>query len=171
MLFSTFFAKGAVSLALAALPVVSSTFPVPVSAPADTVAVTESAVDASPQDTQWTDNVAPRLEALRALRVTVTAYSSTADQTDDTPFITANGSIVRDGIIAANFLPFGTRVRFPDLFGDKIFTVQDRMHPRFSSRADIWMSSRDAAQQFGIKRRVVLEVLPAEVAVATAPQP
>jgi 3D (Asp-Asp-Asp) domain-containing protein len=88
----------------------------------------------------------------RVLYVTVTAYSSTPDQTDDTPFITANGSHVRDGIIAANFLKFGTKVKFPEYFGDKEFNVQDRMHPRFDERMDIWMPTREAALQFGIRR-------------------
>ena len=36
--------------------------------------------------------------------VTITAYSSTPDQTDSTPFITAYNTFVRDGIVAANFL-------------------------------------------------------------------
>src|SRR3989344_3213041 len=60
-----------------------------------------------------------------------TAYSSTPDQTDDTPFITAKGTTVRDGIIAANFLPFGTRIKIPDIYGDKIFVVEDRMNRRY----------------------------------------
>ncbi|OGL72338.1 hypothetical protein A3F28_01480 [Candidatus Uhrbacteria bacterium RIFCSPHIGHO2_12_FULL_57_11] len=103
---------------------------------------------------------------MRTLKVTVTAYSSTPDQTDSTPFITANGQHVRDGIIAANFLPFGTRVRFPELYGDKVFTVEDRMHPRFSKRADIWMETRQEAVHFGLKRGVTLEVLPKARALA-----
>ncbi len=93
----------------------------------------------------------------RVVYITVTAYSSTQDQTDDTPFITARGTQVRDGIIAANFLRFGTRVRFPNMFGEKEFTVEDRMHPRFSERADIWMETREEAKQFGI-RRLKMEV-------------
>jgi 3D (Asp-Asp-Asp) domain-containing protein len=84
--------------------------------------------------------------------VTVTAYSSTPDQTDDSPFITANGTRVRDGIVAANFLRFGTRVRFPDHSGGKVFVVTDRMHQRFSDRMDIWMETREEAQRFGIRR-------------------
>ncbi|MEK7211385.1 MAG: hypothetical protein AAB731_02020 [Patescibacteria group bacterium] len=88
----------------------------------------------------------------RAVWVTVTAYSSTPDQTDDTPFITANGSRVRDGIIAANFLRFGTKVKFPEYFGNKDFEVQDRMHPRFPNRMDIWFPTREAALDFGIKK-------------------
>jgi len=52
------------------------------------------------------------------MRVTATAYNSVPEQTDDTPFITASGSHVRMGVIAANFLPMGTLVKIPDYFGD-----------------------------------------------------
>ena len=88
----------------------------------------------------------------------VTAYSSTPDQTDDTPFITASGSHVRDGIIAANFLSIGTKVRFPTMYGDKIFVVEDRMNPRYTYRADIWMRTREEAKQFGL-RNLSIEVI------------
>ncbi len=84
-------------------------------------------------------------------RITVTAYSSTPDQTDDSPFITANGTYVYDGIIAANFLPFDTKVRFPEMYGDKIFIVEDRMAKKNSHKMDIWMPSRSLALQFGVK--------------------
>ena len=47
----------------------------------------------------------------RVIYVTVTSYSSTPDQTDDSPFVTANGTWVHDGTLAANFLPFGTLSR------------------------------------------------------------
>ena len=59
--------------------------------------------------------------------VLVTAYSSTVDQCDSTPFITASGIHVHNGTVAANFLRFGTKIKFPVLFGDKIFIVEDRM--------------------------------------------
>ncbi|MCD4705626.1 3D domain-containing protein [bacterium] len=90
--------------------------------------------------------------------VTVTAYSSTVDQCDSTPFITANGTRVHDGIIAANFLRFGTKVRFPKYSGNKIYTVEDRMHQRFSNRADIWMITRKQAINFGAQR-LKIEIL------------
>lgn len=83
--------------------------------------------------------------------VTVTAYSSTVDQTDSTPFITASGTGVRDGIIACNFLRFGTRVRFPQVYGDKVFVVEDRMALKNSHKMDIWFETRDDAKQFGVK--------------------
>lgn len=88
-------------------------------------------------------------------RVTVTAYSSTPDQTDSTPFITANGTYVYDGLVAANFLPFHSKVRFPEIFGDKIFTVEDRMAKKNSNKIDIWMPSRELALEFGVKRLIV----------------
>ncbi|MBI2577922.1 MAG: 3D domain-containing protein [Candidatus Wildermuthbacteria bacterium] len=89
--------------------------------------------------------------AIRTIRVIVTAYSSTPEQTDDTPFITASGKHVRDGIIATNILPFGTKVRVPSLYGDKIFVVEDRMHPRKKQQIDIWFPERWQAVDFGIK--------------------
>jgi 3D (Asp-Asp-Asp) domain-containing protein len=92
------------------------------------------------------------------VRVPVTAYSSTPDQTDDTPFITASGTHVRWGIVAANFLPIGTRVRLPDHFGDQVFVVEDRMNARYDKHMDIWMETKTEARTWGI-RRVTIEVL------------
>jgi 3D (Asp-Asp-Asp) domain-containing protein len=92
--------------------------------------------------------------------VTVTAYSSTPDQTDDTPFITASNTLVHDGVIAANFLAFGTKIKIPQLFGDKIFTVEDRMHHRYqNNHIDIWFPTRESALEFGVKT-VEIEILP-----------
>jgi len=91
--------------------------------------------------------------------VVMTAYSSTRDQTDGDPFTTASGQKVRDGVIAMNDVPFGTKVRIPEKFGDKVFVVQDRMHQRYgSTRADMWMKTRHDAKQWGVKR-VRVEIL------------
>ena len=83
--------------------------------------------------------------------LTVTAYSSEPRQTDDTPFTTAWQTPVRDGVVALNFLPKGTLVRFPDKYGDKVFVVEDRMNVRYPYRADIWMYETSDARQFGLK--------------------
>lgn len=91
------------------------------------------------------------------MRVTATAYNSLPEQTDDTPFITASGTHVRPGVIAANFLPMGTLVKIPDYFGDQIFVVEDRMNPRYDQRIDIWMEHVHDARQFGV-RTVAIEV-------------
>lgn len=87
----------------------------------------------------------------KTMYVTVSAYSSTKDQTDGDPYLTAIGTPVRDGIVAANFLPIGTVVRFPDKFGNKLFIVEDRMHEKFGLQVDIWMSNLEEAKKFGIQ--------------------
>lgn len=88
----------------------------------------------------------------KTLNVVATAYSSTPDQTDGSPFETSNGMWVYDGLLAVNGLPYGTKIRIPDIFGEKIFTVNDRMNARYNSnRIDIWLPSRAAAIQFGAK--------------------
>lgn len=97
--------------------------------------------------------------AARRMRVVLTAYSSTVAQTDSTPFITANGTYVRDGIVANNGLPFGTEIRIPELFGEKVFSVQDRMHWRKGGyHFDIWFPTYEQAKNFGVKYAYV-EVL------------
>ena len=98
------------------------------------------------------------LKIKNTMNVVATAYSSTAEQTDDTPFITASNTRVRDGIVAANFLPFGTKIRVPEFYGDKIFTVEDRMHPRKKNQIDIWFSTKQGALNFGA-HRTYIEIL------------
>jgi len=93
--------------------------------------------------------VQPVPVALETHRVWVTAYSSSPDETDDTPFITALGTQVRDGIVATNLLPFGTKLKIPALFGEKVFVVEDRMHRRKKNIIDIWMPSKAEALRFG----------------------
>ena len=90
--------------------------------------------------------------------VSATGYSSTPEQTDHTPFITASGIHVRDGVAAANFLPFGTVFKIPELFGDKIFVVEDRMNRRYWFNIDIWFPEIEMAKQFGVKK-VVIEII------------
>ncbi len=86
------------------------------------------------------------------MRVVVTAYTSRASETDSTPFIAASGKHVHDGMVAANHLPFGTRLRIPELFGGKVFVVGDRMNARYKSgRIDIWFASLSEARRFGAK--------------------
>lgn len=89
---------------------------------------------------------------METLPVTVTAYSSSVWETDDTPFITASGTTVRDGIVASNLLPFGTKIRIPEVFGNKIFVVEDRMSQRAGyAKIDVWFPSHALAEDFGAK--------------------
>ena len=92
-------------------------------------------------------------KAVKTIEVILTAYSSTEDQTDDTPFITASGKQVADGIVANNMLPLGTQIKIPKLYGDKVFVVEDRMHSRKSGyQVDIWFPERQLAVNFGVQK-------------------
>lgn len=86
----------------------------------------------------------------------LTAYTSEVAQTDSSPCITANGfNVCRHGqedTIAANFLKFGTKVRIPELFGDRIFVVRDRMNRRHAERVDVWMKQKPDALKFGVRK-------------------
>jgi len=88
----------------------------------------------------------------RSVAVVITGYSSTEDQTDDTPFTTAWNTETKQGVVAANWLPLGTKIRIPELFGNQVFTVEDRMHPRNADKLDIWFQSREEALRFGVKK-------------------
>jgi 3D (Asp-Asp-Asp) domain-containing protein len=96
--------------------------------------------------------------AVRTIRVPISAYNSEPGQTDASPFTTADGTQVRDGIVAANFLPHGTRIRIPDQFGNKVFEVHDRMNSRYTYKIDIWMLNKSDAFKWGV-RNVKVEIL------------
>jgi hypothetical protein len=81
----------------------------------------------------------PEPKVVSKLPVVVTAYSSTVWETDNDPYITAAGTWVREGIIANNLLPFGTKVRLPEIYGEKVFIVEDRMSwKKGYYHVDIW---------------------------------
>jgi len=85
----------------------------------------------------------------------ITAYSSSPNETDDTPFITASGRQVFDGLVACpRRYPFGTRFKIDG----RAYTCWDRLHYRFDDRFDIWMATKSQALQFGL-RKLVVEVL------------
>lgn len=97
-------------------------------------------------------------ESATKFLVHLTAYSSSEDETDSTPYLTASGTRVRDGVVASNLFSFGTRIKIPRVFGDKVFVVEDRMHERFNDRIDIWMPSKWQAWSFG-KKTTEVEVV------------
>ena len=104
----------------------------------------------------------PQYKVIRTSTHVMTAYNSEVGQTDDSPCITANGfNVCKHGIedtVAANFLKMGTKVRMPDLYGDRIFIVRDRMNKKHPNRVDIWMKDRPSAIKFGVKT-VKIEVV------------
>lgn len=80
----------------------------------------------------------------------VTAYTSSVEETDDTPFITASGSTTKDGILACPpKYKFGTIIEIEN----KKFICQDRMNRRYHNqeRFDIWFESKDLAYNWGLK--------------------
>lgn len=116
-------------------------------------------VGAVANETQVEFELPKRPETIKTMHVAATAYTSRPRETDASPFITADGSVVRDGIIATNILPFGTKIRIPALYGDKIFEVHDRMNARYGYRIDVWMDNVKAMNQFGMKRNVAIEIV------------
>ena len=106
-------------------------------------------------------------EPLKTINVVSTAYSSDVWQTDDTPCIPASGYNLCEhyekygegDTVAANFLPLGTQVKFPEMYGEKVFIVRDRMNARYGyGRIDIWMPEYEEAKNFGVKRGLVMEI-------------
>ena len=104
----------------------------------------------------------PAVSTIRGFKVQASAYSSQECQTDSTPCVTADGTDVcrryfesqKVDTVAINGLPFGTKLRIPKIFPNLVFTVRDRMNPRYGlGHLDIWMPMRDDAINFG--RRVV----------------
>lgn len=99
------------------------------------------------------DKFCPALEykVVKTIKMIVTAYSSTPDQTDSTPFRTASGLDVRtlkegERIVANNLLPFGTKVEIDGV----VYTVADRMHRRKGTlMMDIHMLTREEAKAWG----------------------
>lgn len=120
----------------------------PVKTLADATAHTAAAIIPSPKNLPVI-SAKPRT-VRRNVWATVTAYSSTRDQTDASPFITASGTHVHSGTIAWNAVPIGTEVRIPSIYGDKIFVVEDRLNAGATAfHLDIWMTSREEALQWG----------------------
>lgn len=98
----------------------------------------------------WVDARCERLLETTTVTVSVTGYSSTPDQTDDTPWLTATGTKTRVGVLAVSrdllpLLPYGTRV----------YVVEDTMHPRLRRTLDVWFPSRGLALRWGRRTGIV----------------
>lgn len=86
------------------------------------------------------------------LQVVATGYSSTPDQTDSDPWITATGTRVHAGTIALS----------PDLrqllpYGSTVLVVEDSTHPRLRQTVDVWFPDRGSALRWG-RRTLTLEL-------------
>jgi len=103
----------------------------------------------------------PLREPMRQVKLYVTAYTSHASQTDGNPCNTAfNINLCNrenEDVVATNYLnlPVGSKLKIPEYFGEKIFTVVDRMNPRFQKTIDVWMKDYNQAIKFGRKFTIV----------------
>ena len=105
-------------------------------------------------------------EPVEIVELHVTAYNSLPWQTNSEPCITASGMNVCDrdmeDVIATNYsyLPFGSKIKIPELFGDREFLVEDRMNKRYTQTLDIWMKNYFDAKKFG-RQKIIAEIYPA----------
>jgi len=88
--------------------------------------------------------------------VAATAYTSSVNETDGTPNLTASGKRTRRSVIAANFLPLGTKVKI----SGSIYVVGDRMNARYNGQRiiDFWFPTKEGAKKFGL-RTVEIQVI------------
>jgi LysM repeat protein len=108
-------------------------------------------------------HILAQIKTKKKLRVTATAYTSHAGQTDSTPFLAAWNNRLRPGmkIIAVSRdmlsrygMRNGTKVRIGGLPG--YYTVRDKMNKRYTKRIDIYMGlDRRRALRWG-RRNVVV---------------
>jgi 3D (Asp-Asp-Asp) domain-containing protein len=86
--------------------------------------------------------------AFREVRAEVSAYTSSVDETDSTPFTTASGAPTGHGTLACpSKYAFGTKVEI----AGKVYTCQDRMAQRYRNREvfDMWTPTKKVAYQWG----------------------
>jgi len=53
-------------------------------------------------------------------------------------------------------LPLYSTIQIPEIFGDELFIVEDRMHYRKTNFVDVWMPSKEMAKEFGICQTEIL---------------
>ena len=96
-----------------------------------------------------------KLKPVKVIQAVVTAYSSTPEQTDDSPRVTASGRYVGPKVIACpKSYKFGTMVR---ILG-KVYECADRMNQKFGERFDVWFEKTEDALAFG-KKNITVEIL------------
>ena len=99
------------------------------------------------------------------LIISLTAYTSLEELTDDTPTITATGTKCGEGTLAlsrdlidryTDGAPFsyGDRVELVQYYGE--FIVCDTMNKRFKGRGDIWVPTLKEANSFGIRHGITI---------------
>jgi len=94
-------------------------------------------------------------QGARQFRATITAYTSSSNETDSNPHITASGERTGIGTVACpHRIRFGAKVRIDG----RIYECRDRLNRRMDHRFDIWMPTKAQAKQFG-KRTLMVEIV------------
>lgn len=107
-------------------------------------------------------NVCKKIKPIRVVKkenVTVTGYSSSVEETDDTPFTTADGSTTQHGYIAVSDDLFNSGWTFNKIVlikGIGTFVIKDRMNKRISKTVDIWYDTKSKAVKNGTKKAVAM---------------
>ena len=89
---------------------------------------------------------------------TVTGYTAREDETDDTPFTTADGTDLRtskDQVCASNNYPFET-ILYIDGLG--LCTVHDRMAKKNNGKVDWHFQTVQEAKDWGVRTRKITKV-------------
>lgn len=93
--------------------------------------------------------------------VDLSAYSSSKDETDSTPFEGACGYTVAEYSIAITrdleLLGFECNT-IVYIFGQGVYFVNDRMNRRKSGQFDLWKGSKKKALEFGLKKAFYLKL-------------
>lgn len=109
----------------------------------------EITVSAPEQDSS---EVAERDEDLRVAEVS--AYTSTYSQTDGSPYITADGTNLKEiyeCVIASNDYDFGTKLAIEEL---GVCTVHDRLNSRYDGTGNLdWYAGNDLTRALEFGRR------------------
>ena len=140
-------------IAIAAAPVEPVTLPTPETLTSASAVVAESPLESTH----------------RVVTATITAYTARIQETDSSPCIAASGYDIcenadKKNVVAANFVPFGTKLMIPKVFGDKVFIVEDRMNARFNDMniVDVLFTGKTpqdavgSAVKFGRKKSAVV---------------
>ena len=94
--------------------------------------------------------------------VTVSAYSASFDETDDSPNVPAAGGFNKIGQIAVSRDLFKRGWKFnKTIIIDNLgtFVVRDVMNKRFTKRVDVFLTNKWKAKRFGVKRNKVATLM------------
>ena len=88
------------------------------------------------------------------LIMTVTAYTSCPNETDDTPFLTATMDSVRVGVVAGDpeIFKFGTKFIIPGYNKGRACVMLDSGSKIKGYSLDVWMKSKEEARKWGRRK-------------------